>query len=249
MKFSQVLALALVGSAAASPIIEGTQDLTTLKTAVEGVTAALTNLDNYVNALTETSVAAAIENELQAKSDGVLAALKSGATSIKSTSAISLTEALQIQATSTKLNDMAAKTVNDLISKKPIIAKTPAQTAKVLKGIQDQSAATKIFIDNLTEKLPQAVRPIAKTLADQANVALAVCYAISLLVRILRNDANNDCRRALLLIALKVAGIVLIRFVQKAKKISWQIIVPAKARHRPVLILDNNNFCRFTIAV
>jgi len=166
MQFKQILTLAMASLATAAVL-----DLPTMKAAVASVESALTTLDNAVLALSPSSNKETVAADLTSKSEAVLAALKAGTTTIKGTSAISLTDAISFQSASKKLTDIADKTVTDLIIKKPIID-AAGQTKKVAEGMEAQSAATKDFIAALTDKLPSAVRSIAANSAAQANTSL-----------------------------------------------------------------------------
>jgi len=169
MQFKNILALALAGVAAAAPMV---QDLPTVLGAVNAVSSALTTFDTAVKALGPSADPKVATTELNAKGAAILTALQKGATSIQATSALTLTEAIQLSGPSGQLSTAAGTTVDDLIAKKPLFDAS-GQSATVLKQLQDQQTANKAFIDALLSKLPSAVRSIASTQANQASSAIA----------------------------------------------------------------------------
>lgn len=177
MQFKQILALALAGTAIASPIqavvdsVGATQDLQVVMDAFKAVEGALSELDTSIKGL-QTGAAGAATTAVVAKSDAVKKALDDGAKNIGGSGPVSLTESLTVQGASTKLTSLTATVITDLISKKDIIvaAKQQKQTLESLTG---QKASSEAFVKAITGKVPAAVSSIAAAASKSVGDSIA----------------------------------------------------------------------------
>jgi hypothetical protein len=178
MQIQSLLLLGLFGTAFASPIegisnaVGSAQDLPTIQSAVDAVSAALTSLDGAVSALAPGGDVKAAAAGVIAKSKAVETALKDGAAKVSATSPISLTEALQIQQTSSKLTTLVTQVINNLISKKDIITQA-GEKKTTLDILTSQKAASDAFIQAITSKVPSAVQSVAATVTKSVGDAIA----------------------------------------------------------------------------
>jgi hypothetical protein len=182
MQFKSLLVLGLFGTAMAAPIestgdaVSATQDLVTITSSFTAVENALTALDTAVKGLTAGGDAKAAAAGIVSKSKAVEDALKDGTTKIGATSAISLTEALQVQSASTKLTSLTSQTINDLIAKKDVIT-AAGETKTTLDSLTAQKAASDAFVKAIAGKVPSAVQSVAaaasKSVVDAINKGIS----------------------------------------------------------------------------
>jgi hypothetical protein len=174
MQFKQIIAIALFGTAMASPIqavtdaVGATQDLPTITAAFNAVEAALNTLDTTIKGLQPGGAVQDVVN----KSNAVKAALDDGAAKIAAGTPISLTESLTVQAASTKLTSLTSTVISDLISKKAIIT-AAGQTKTTLDSLNSQKVASDNFVKAITGKVPAAVQSIAAAAAKSVGDSLA----------------------------------------------------------------------------
>ncbi|QDS70002.1 hypothetical protein FKW77_003469 [Venturia effusa] len=177
MQFKQILALALAGTAVASPIqavvdsVAGAQDLATIQAAFASVEAALTTLDTSIKGLTAPGTEAATK-KITDESDAVKKALDDGSAKIAASGPVSLTEALQVQVASNKLTGLTSTVITDLIAKKDIIvgAKQAKTTVDSLTG---QKTAAENFVKAISGKVPTGVQTIAQAASKSVGDSLA----------------------------------------------------------------------------
>jgi Hydrophobic surface binding protein A len=171
MQFRNIFAFALFGAALASPAIQSTQDLPTIKAALKSVEVVLIPFHDAVVALKPGADAAKASADLVAKSNAVEAAIKAATAKISATDALTLAEAIQVQTASQSLTKLTQQTVDDLIAKKDII-----KAANQLQTTQKQLASQKIAADAMakaiTSKLPSAVQAVAATLGKAVGDSL-----------------------------------------------------------------------------
>jgi hypothetical protein len=177
MQFKQIIALALFGTAMASPIqgvadaVGATQDLPTIQAAFNAVEGALNTLDAAIKGL-QTGAAASATQDIVTKSNAVKAALDDGTAKITASTPISLTESLSVQAASTKLTSLTSTVINDLISKKDIIT-AAGQNKVTLDSLQAQKISSENFVKAITGKVPSAVQSIAAAASKSVGDSLA----------------------------------------------------------------------------
>jgi len=172
MQFSKLLSLSLLGLAAASPTATfQKRDLATFQTAFAAVGSALSTFDTDVLTLTASSDVPTVITQLTTDANGILSALNTGATNINATTALSLTDAINLLSLSNTLVATANTTINDLISKKPIID-AANEDAFVVTQLQAVKAATYGFIGAVTSQVPSAVQSIAANQAGQVITVL-----------------------------------------------------------------------------
>jgi len=177
MQFKQIIALALCGTAIASPIqgvvdaVGATQDLATIQAAFTAIEGALNTLDTAIKGLAPGAPASATA-DIVSKSNAVKAALDDGAAKVSASSAISLTESLSVQSASTKLTSLTSTVINDLISKKDIIT-AAGQTKTTLDSLTAQKTASDNFVKAITGKVPSAVQSIAAAASKSVGDSIA----------------------------------------------------------------------------
>jgi hypothetical protein len=177
MQFKQILAVALFGSAMASPIqavvdsVGASNDLPTIQAAFSAVELALTALDTSIKSLTAGAPADKTKEVID-KSNAVKAALDAGTAKVSASGPVSLTDALSVQTASTKLTTLTSTVINDLISKKDIIV-AAGQTKVTVESLASQKAASDNFVKAITTKVPSAVQSIAAAASKSVGDSLA----------------------------------------------------------------------------
>ncbi|TID19349.1 cell wall protein [Venturia nashicola] len=165
MQFKQIIALALAGTAIASPIqavvdaVGAAPDLAVITGAFTAVEGALNALDTSIKALA-TGAGDAATKEVVSKSNAVKTALDDGATKIGAAGSVSITEALTVQGASTKLTSLTGTVITDLIGKKDIIVAAKQQKT-TLESLNAQKASAEAFVKAITGKVPAGVQSIA----------------------------------------------------------------------------------------
>lgn len=159
MQFKTLLSAALFGAALA--------DLQTIQSAITSVNSALTTLDTSIKAIQGTQDTQTVLTNSQA----VQTAITGATTQVQGTSAISLTDALQLQQSAQGLTTTANTTVSDLIAKKQII-QSAGQTQTTLQSLQGQQQAANGLAQAITSKVPSGVQNIAMQQTMQISAAL-----------------------------------------------------------------------------
>lgn len=179
MQFKSLLFLGLFGaSAIAAPVeavvdaVGAANDVATITAAFDSIAKTLGDLDTAVKGLSAGGDAKAAAAGLVAKSKAVEDALKDGTAKVGATSAVSLTEALQVQTASTKLTTLTTQTIDDLIAKAEVI-KAAGETKTTLDSLTAQKAASEAFVKAVTGKVPSAVQSIAAQASKSVGDALA----------------------------------------------------------------------------
>jgi hypothetical protein len=178
MQFKSLLLLGLFGTAFAAPVesvsnaVDAVQDLPTIQAAVDSVATTLTALNTAVSGLVAGADTKAATADLVAKSKAVEAALKDGTAKVTATSAITLTEALQIQSSSSKLTTLVTQVINNLIAKKDIITQA-GEKKTTLDILTAQKAASDALVQAITSKVPSAVQSVAATITKSVGEAIA----------------------------------------------------------------------------
>jgi len=178
MQFKALLAFGLFSAAIAAPVeavvdaVGASQDLATIQAAFSAVEAALNALDTSIKGLSAGADSKSAAAGLVTQSKAIEQALKDGTAKVSASSAISLTEALQVQSASTKLTTLTTQTINDLIAKKDLI-QAAGQTKVTLDSLTAQKAASDAFVKAVTSKVPSAVQSIAATASKSVGDALA----------------------------------------------------------------------------
>lgn len=164
MQLLQIISLSLFGLSTSASIIK--RDFATFQTAFTAVGNALTAFDQSVLALTPTSDVPTAVSDLTTKSNAIVDALNTGATNINATEPLGLTDSVNLLSLSNTLVTTANTTINDLISKKPIID-AAGQDALVITQLQAVKAASYSFIGAVTTHVPSSVSSIAAQQAGQ----------------------------------------------------------------------------------
>jgi hypothetical protein len=159
MQFKTLLSAALFGAAFA--------DLQTIQSAITSVNGALTTLDTSIKAIQGTQDTQTVLTNSQA----VQTAITGATTQVQGTSAISLTDALQLQQSAQGLTTTANTTVSDLIAKAQII-QAAGQTQTILQSLQGQQQAANGLAQAITSKVPAGVQNIAMQQTMQISAAL-----------------------------------------------------------------------------
>lgn len=158
MQILFIFSLALVGLATAGPV---KRDLATVEAAFANITTALNQLDTDVNALNTNSNIADAVATLSTDANNVLSALNTGTANVDATSALSLSDAINLASVAQGLGTTVNTTINDLIAKEPII-NAAGNDPQVVSDLQAQYNATQNFIDAVASKVPSIASGIAK---------------------------------------------------------------------------------------
>jgi hypothetical protein len=158
MHILSIFSLTLIGLATAGPV---KRDLATVKAAFANITNALNQLDTDVNALNTNSNIADTVATLNSDANNVITALNTGTANIDATSALSLSDAINLASVAQGLGTTVNNTINDLIAKEPII-NSSGNDPLVVSELQAQYSATQAFINAVASKVPSVVSGIAK---------------------------------------------------------------------------------------
>jgi hypothetical protein len=165
MLFKSVISFALLSVAFAAPIEE--RQVATIQTAITNIGTSLTNLDTAIKAVNAPGDTAKVLTASQA----VQNALMTGTTMVMAGQAISLTDALGLQQTTSGLTTQVTTVVTDLMAKKAIIQQA-GQTQTTLTSLQSQKTAANAFAKAVTAKVPANVQNIAANQSGMISAAL-----------------------------------------------------------------------------
>lgn len=143
------------------------RDLATVTSAFATVAKALTGLDTAVKGL---NGAADIGN-VQSASSALLSALNTGASNVKSSTDLTLQEAIQLQQVVSGLQTTGQSLANDLSSKKTVIQDLGLCQIVALQAA-DIAKSSKALSDAVVSKVPQAAQQIAAQMASGFSNAL-----------------------------------------------------------------------------
>lgn len=161
MQFKKLLLLSFLGGVMADAIGDG----------FTAIGVALDALDAAVLSVTAANVATkAIE--LNTKSDAVAKTIAAATAQINASKELTIVEAANVLTPAKTLETKTQKTIDDLISKKDLIAKA-GQTAVVKGQLTNQATAAKTLSDAVESKMPAATKPIAKNQAKAINDHIA----------------------------------------------------------------------------
>lgn len=172
MQFSIIFSvLALAGASVAEPIprdlpTKVQRDLATVSSVVAMVSASITKLDTTVKAFSGDAT------QLTADSASLLTTLKTGATTIMGSTALSLTDALGLQGSVNSLQTVADTLVTDLTAKKPAFQQAKLCTT-VASTVSDVSTSSNTLITAVVAKVPAAAQGIASGLTSNLMKTLA----------------------------------------------------------------------------
>ena len=158
MRILSIFYLALLGLATAGPV---KRDLATVEAAFANITTALNQLDTDVNALNTNSSTTGAVATLSSDANNVLTALNTGTANVDATSALSLSDAINLASVAQGLGTTVNTTIKDLIAKEPIINAT-GNDPMVVSELQALYNATRAFINAVASKVPSFVSGIAK---------------------------------------------------------------------------------------
>jgi len=150
MKCFTVLAFAGLGAA----------QIATLIGVVNTISQATSDFDTTIKSFS----GASDTTGLQAASDKVASAVKSGISTVNSAQTVTLTDAVQIQGQVQSLQTAVEGVVNDLISKKQTIYSAGAG-AMVETNLQAQLAGAQALSKAISDKVPTEVQGLAQTLS------------------------------------------------------------------------------------
>jgi hypothetical protein len=189
MRFYTILSIALLHTTPIMAHPVHPVDLNTMVTAVNAVSESLNAFTRTVKALTASTNLTQFAADLTAKSTGIFASLKSGASSINETSEITMSEALQLTIASDQLAEACVAVVNGLISKKAILDKA-GYSATLATQMNREVAAVKEFNEIMTSKVPDDAKDIVREQGRDALAALAVSS------QVLSSLSNGQARPA-----------------------------------------------------
>jgi Hydrophobic surface binding protein A len=159
MQLKRFVVLSLLGGAFAQSAISAGFD---------AIGVALDALDTAVLAFTD----AANAPDLTAKSTAVAKAITAATAQIQGAKELSIVEAAGVLTPAKTLQTKTKKAIDDLITKKPVIAKA-GQTATVVQQLQAQAAGAKTLSDAVVSKMPSATKSLAQTQADAISKEIA----------------------------------------------------------------------------
>jgi hypothetical protein len=163
-----------IGAAVAAPSTNyAKRDLAAFQSAFGAVSDATNAFDASVKAVSTSADVNTNLPDLTAKSNAIVTALTTGTATVNAQPALSLTDSLSLLSLSSTLTTAVNTTINDLISKKPLVdAATPPQTSFVLTQLQSVKSASQTFIAAVVAKVPDSVKSIANTQAQSVITAL-----------------------------------------------------------------------------
>ena len=138
----------------------------------DAIGVALDSLDSAVVALTDGGNVQAATADLSAKSAAIVKAIADATTTISASKELTLSEATGVLTPAKNLLTKTRKTVDDLISKKPIIVKA-GQTATVKSQLEAQAKGAKGLADAVVSRMPSATKTIAQSQADAIGKEIA----------------------------------------------------------------------------
>jgi outer membrane murein-binding lipoprotein Lpp len=135
------------------------RDLATIQSVLSSISSQVDAFDTQVKAYNGGDT-----GPLLSASDTLLSTINSGTTTVSGTSALTDLEAAQVASSVQTLNSSVATVVNDLIGKKDPLAAS-GQGPTVLKGLQDQKAASQSLATAITSKVPEDLKEVANQLS------------------------------------------------------------------------------------
>jgi hypothetical protein len=162
MQIKSILSFAFFGLTLALP---AQQDVPTISNGLKAIEGLLKTFDDATKALTDSGDLAKATADLTTKAKAVEAAMKKATTDIKASPGdIAVAQALGVQTQASALGTLVKATIDDLIAKKPIIAKAN-QTGTVKANLASQKAASDDLVAAIVAQLPASIQSIAKTLS------------------------------------------------------------------------------------
>ncbi|XDG01583.1 hypothetical protein ABKA04_001198 [Annulohypoxylon sp. FPYF3050] len=137
------------------------RDLATVTSVVSQVSAAITKLDASVKTFDGSDL-----TSVQSNAQALISALTSGASSLASSGAISLTDALGLQSVVTPLGSAAETLVQDVVDKKDKFQQAAACSV-VGNEISSAGTAAKSLVDGVVSMVPEAAQSIAQSVASK----------------------------------------------------------------------------------
>lgn len=173
MRLFILLPLSLLSAAPITSHPLQPRDLSTIVTAVNAVSESLNSFTRTVQTLKTSTNLTQFAAEMTAKSTGIFTSLKNGASAINETSAIIMSEALQLTMASEQLAEACVAVVNSLINKKAMLEQA-GYSATLGKQMGKQITAVKEFNEIMTAKVPEEAKEIVREQGREALAALAV---------------------------------------------------------------------------
>ncbi|KAK1973510.1 hypothetical protein LZ30DRAFT_538845, partial [Colletotrichum cereale] len=183
---TQYLALVLLGRAvllAAAPLkfraaLDKRDNLAIIETALAPVFGALSAVDLATVSLDGTPAAA---NQLAAASEEAQAAVNEATIIVRATGDLTVAKSLKLRKSTETLASQTKTTLDDLVSRKPILDQLGVSSV-ALTSLEQQEAATMSLSDALTQKIPSIGQSEAASdkseMEAMFNKAIAV-YAVS----------------------------------------------------------------------
>ncbi|KAI1266430.1 hydrophobic surface binding protein A-domain-containing protein [Xylariaceae sp. FL1019] len=173
MKTSTVLSTLALGLSASAELIEPykfptpvKRDLETVTSVVAQISDAITQLDTSVKAFTDDAT------QIQSDADNLLSTLKSGASEIVGSSALSLNDIGGLQSAVTSLELAGTSLLSDLEDKKDAIQEA-GLCSTFSSAVTSIEAEVSGFVDSVIKELPESIQSTAKTLTSSLTDALS----------------------------------------------------------------------------
>jgi len=173
MKFGSFLSIAVLAAGAlAEPTPVKRDPPTAVERDLSTVTSVFAHIGDLVDQLnTDIQSFNGDGSDITSDSSSLLAAIKSGASDISSSSSLTTNEALQLQTVVQGLQKKITTAVNGLIAKKSqIVSAGLGQT--IYQSLTAQKAASDSLADATVSKVPQSLQGIAKQLSSGVSTEL-----------------------------------------------------------------------------
>jgi hypothetical protein len=167
MQIKSFLAIALFGTAFASPVMK--RDLASIQGALGDIQKSITALDTDIKSITGTQDDAA---KLAKSADTVTKTLQASTETVKKSEALALNDAVGLQTTGNMLTTSVMTTITDLIAKKPQIMMVQGGPAQVVKTLTDAKTQGNSLADAIVSKVPA----VAQNIAKQSIMQLAASF-------------------------------------------------------------------------
>lgn len=166
MQFKSIIALALFGSAIASPVMK--RDLASINGAIGDIQKSVQALDNDIKGVQGTPDDAA---KLLTSSDNAVKTLQTATETVKKSEPLALNDAIGLQQTGNMLTTTVQTTITDLIAKKAQIQMIQGGPAQVVKTLNDAKTQGSQFADAVVSKVPAVAQDIAKQTVMQITTS------------------------------------------------------------------------------
>ena len=165
MRISLAIPLTFVGASYAAVLVS--RDIATIEAQFTAINSAVVAFDNDVVAISGTPDT----DLLNAAAQAVVDQLNNSTAIVTDTDAVSVLDAINLVSDSNTLTSSVNKTITDLIAAKPAFDAAGA-SGEVLSQLEEQKTASQAFIAAVVSKVPDSVKSIANSQAQNVISAL-----------------------------------------------------------------------------